>query len=77
MARGKKRFWLLKTEPSEWSWDDQRANGGVSQWDGVRNRQAVNNLKSMGPGDLCFFYHSGSAAASRCIVGVVRVTKPW
>ncbi|XP_078178082.1 thymocyte nuclear-like protein [Carex rostrata] len=77
MAKGKKSYWLLKTEPSEWSWDDQRANGGVSQWDGVRNRQAMNNLKSMRPGELCFFYHSGSGAASRCIVGVVRVTKPW
>ncbi|KAJ4770924.1 Thymocyte nuclear protein 1 [Rhynchospora pubera] len=77
MAKGKKSYWLLKTEPNEWSWDDQRANGGVSQWDGVRNRQAVNNLKSMRPGDLCSFYHSVSGAASRRIVGVVRVTKPW
>ncbi|KAJ3674492.1 hypothetical protein LUZ60_005108 [Juncus effusus] len=75
MAKGKKRsYWLLKTEPGEWSWDDQRANGGVSQWDGVRNRQAVNHLKSMRPGDLSFFYHSGSA---RQIVGVVQVIKPW
>ncbi|KAL5712418.1 hypothetical protein ACHQM5_014595 [Ranunculus cassubicifolius] len=68
-------YWLLKTEPGEWSWEDQAANGGISQWDGVKNKQAQNYMKSMKLGDLCFFYHSGSK--SRCIVGVVSVSKEW
>ncbi|KAG0451082.1 hypothetical protein HPP92_026428 [Vanilla planifolia] len=71
----KRRFWLLKTEPAEWSWDDQRrCDGGVSHWDGVRNRQAQKYLKSMQIGDLCFFYHSGR---ERRVVGVVEVAKKW
>ncbi|CAN1167667.1 Thymocyte nuclear protein 1 [Linum perenne] len=71
----KKHFWLLKTEPGEWSWEDQSANGGLTNWDGVKNKQAQNNLKSMRIGDLCFFYHSGSRA--RRVVGVVTVSKEW
>lgn len=70
-----KRYWLLKTEPSEWSWSDQEANNGISKWDGVKNKQAQKNLKSMALSDLCFFYHSG--AKSRCVVGVVEVTREW
>ncbi|CAI0401242.1 unnamed protein product [Linum tenue] len=75
--RGKdeKRFWLLKTEAAEWSWEDQAANGGLSNWDGVKNKQAQKNLKSMRIGDLCFFYHSGARA--RRVVGVVTVAKEW
>lgn len=69
------QYWLLKTEPGEWSWEDQAANGGISQWDGVKNKQAQNYMKSMKLGDLCFFYHSGSK--SRHIVGVVSVAKEW
>ncbi|KAL0422511.1 UNVERIFIED_CONTAM: hypothetical protein Slati_3274000 [Sesamum latifolium] len=53
-----KNYWLLKTEPGEWSWDDQAANGGLSKWDGVKNKQAQKHMKGMGVGDLCFFYHS-------------------
>ncbi|RWW61756.1 hypothetical protein BHE74_00031159 [Ensete ventricosum] len=75
MGKRRRRYWLLKTEPEEWSWEDQRSNGGVSTWDGVRNRQAVNHMKAMRAGDRCFFYHSGAAA--RCVVGVVEVVKPW
>lgn len=71
----KKQFWLLKTEPGEWSWEDQAANGGLSNWDGVKNKQAQKNLKSMRLGDLCFFYHSGNKA--RRIVGVVSVVREW
>ncbi|KAG2311028.1 hypothetical protein Bca4012_025495 [Brassica carinata] len=74
MGKGK-RYWLLKTEPSEWSWSDQEANGGVSKWDGVKNKQAQKNLRSMTLGDLCFFYHSGTK--SRCVVGVVEVAREW
>ncbi|MCI50913.1 thymocyte nuclear protein 1-like, partial [Trifolium medium] len=45
MGKEVKRF-LLKTEPSEWSWEDQEANGGISKWDGVKNKQAQKYLKS-------------------------------
>jgi len=71
----KKQMYLLKTEPSEWSWEDQAANGGISNWDGVKNKQAQKYLKSMSLGDLCFFYHSGTKA--RRIVGVVSVVREW
>lgn len=72
---GKRSHWLLKTEPAEWSWDDQvRSDGGVSRWDGVRNRQAQKNLKSMKIGDLCFFYHSGR---ERRVIGVAEVARTW
>jgi predicted RNA-binding protein with PUA-like domain len=74
MGKEVKRF-LLKTEPSEWSWEDQEANGGISKWDGVKNKQAQKYLKSMSLNDLCFFYHSGPK--SRRIVGVVSVVKEW
>lgn len=64
-------YWLLKSEPGEWSWDDQLARGDAGEmWDGVRNHQAANNLKAMRKGDLAFFYHSGKA---REIVGIVRI----
>ena len=53
------QFWLLKTEPSEWSWQDQIDRGDAGEgWDGVRNYQASNNMKAMQIGDLAFFYHS-------------------
>ncbi|XP_057535664.1 uncharacterized protein LOC130813797 [Amaranthus tricolor] len=67
------QYWLLKTEPGEWSWEDQKANGGKSNWDGVNNKQAQKYLKSMKIGDLCFFYHSGTKF--RRVVGVVTVVK--
>ncbi|XP_068656835.1 uncharacterized protein [Aristolochia californica] len=75
MSSSGRRFWLLKTEPREWSWADQASNGGVSKWDGVKNRQAQNNMKAMKTGDLCFFYHSGPK--ERRVVGVVAVAKEW
>ncbi|KAI5314918.1 hypothetical protein L3X38_044094 [Prunus dulcis] len=70
-----KQYWLLKTEPGEWSWEDQAANGGVTKWDGVKNKQAQKHLKSMKLGDLCFFYHSGAKA--RRVVFVVTVVREW
>ncbi|XP_026396515.1 thymocyte nuclear protein 1-like [Papaver somniferum] len=70
-----KQFWLLKTEPGEWSWEDQFANGGISKWDGVKNKQAQKYMKSMKVGDFCFFYHSGNK--SRKLVGIVSVIKEW
>ena len=64
-------YWLLKSEPSTWSWDDQ-VKEGVEMWDGVRNYQARNNLMSMKKKDLCFFYHSVS---EKLIIGIVEVVK--
>ena len=61
--------WLIKSEPTAWSWDDQMAKG-IESWTGVRNYQASNNLKSMRLGDTAFFYHS---VEERRIVGVVEV----
>ncbi|XP_037427649.1 thymocyte nuclear protein 1-like [Triticum dicoccoides] len=72
------KYWLLKTEPGEWSWSDQAgAPGGVGPWDGVRNHQAMNSLRAMRRGDRCLFYHSGAGAASRRVVGVVEVAREW
>jgi len=66
-------YWLLKTEPKEWSWQQQIKSGSKgSEWNGVRNFQASNNLKNMKIGDVCFFYHTGKI---KSIVGVVKVIK--
>lgn len=65
-------YWLMKTEPGEWGWEHQEQNGGVSQWDGVRNALAQIHLRSMRQGDYAFFYHSGKSPA---VVGVVEVVK--
>ncbi len=64
-------YWLLKSEPSTWSWEDQ-VKAGVEMWDGVRNYQARNNLINMKKKDLCFFYHSVS---EKLIIGIVEVVK--
>ena len=64
-------YWLLKSEPSTWSWNDQ-VKEGASMWDGVRNYQARNNLKKMKTGDHCFFYHS---VTEKSIIGIVKVVK--
>ena len=63
--------WLIKSEPSAWSWQDQTAKG-VEAWTGVRNYQASNNLKAMRLGDTAFFYHS---VVERRIVGTVEVVR--
>ncbi len=63
--------WLIKSEPSAWSWGDQ-VKKGVEAWTGVRNYQASNNLKAMRLGDTCFFYHS---VEERRIVGIVEVAR--
>ena len=67
------KYWLLKSEPSAWSWDNQ-VKEGASMWDGVRNYQARNNLKEMKKNDLCFFYHS---VKERSIIGIVKVVKEY
>ena len=67
------QYWLLKSEPNVWSIDQQfKAGIKGSDWDGVRNYQAANNLRKMKKGDLCFFYHSN---IGKEIVGIVEVIK--
>ena len=66
-------YWLVKTEPNSWSWQ-QQLEAGTTNWDGVRNRQATNNLKAMAVGDRAFFYHSGR---ERRIVGIVEVVRAY
>ena len=67
------QYWLLKTEPDDWSWIDQVKSGDKgAEWNGVRNFQAAKNLKNMKIGDKCFFYHTGKV---KSIVGVAEVTK--
>jgi len=64
-------YWLLKSEPHTWSWDQQNKEGRKgAEWDGVRNFQARGNMRKMRKGDLGFFYHSGD---DRCVVGIVKV----
>jgi predicted RNA-binding protein with PUA-like domain len=68
-------YWLLKSEPSSWSWDEQVAAGAKGTfWSGVRNHTAKNNLMSMKRGDRGFFYHSGEGKE---IVGTVEVIKEY
>lgn len=65
------RYWLFKSEPSTWSWDDQCAKGDLGEeWDGVRNYQARNFMREMKVGDRGFFYHSQSEKA---VVGTVEI----
>lgn len=63
------RYWLLKTEPTTYSWDDL-SRDGRTVWDGVRNAQARNNLRAMQPGDQVLIYHSGD---ERAVVGLAEV----
>ena len=68
-------FWLLKTEPEQWSWKNQIELGSKGAvWDGVRNYQARNNLKKMKFGDQFFFYHTGK---EKKIVGIGKVVKEF
>ena len=69
------QYWLMKSEPSTWSWQNQLNRGKQGEgWDGVRNYQAGNNMKAMQIGDLGFFYHSVN---EKRIVGIVDVIKTW
>jgi len=68
-------YWLMKSEPRTWSWQDQVDKGNEGEgWDGVRNYQASNNMKAMELGDLAFFYHSVS---EKSIVGIVEVIEKY
>ncbi len=64
-------YWLVKSEPGTWSWDDH-VKAGTAEWDGVRNHQAANNLRAMKLGDRAFFYHSVN---EKRIVGVLEVVR--
>ena len=66
-----RQYWLVKSEPEAFSWDQQVANG-VEPWTGVRNHAAKNNLKAMRVGDRAFFYHSNTGKE---IVGIVEVAR--
>ena len=66
-------YWLMKSEPGAWSWEDQ-VKDGTAEWDGVRNHQASNNMKAMKKGDKAFFYHSVN---EKRIVGIVIITKEY
>src|SRR6266571_2224981 len=70
-------YWLLKTEPESFSWDDQLKKGGKGEaWTGVRNFRARDHLKAMKKGDLAFFYHTGDEKQVVGIVEVVRESYP-
>ena len=65
------RYWLFKSEPSTWGWDDQKSKGEAGEeWDGVRNYQARNHMREMSIGDRGFFYHSQK---EKSVVGIVEV----
>ena len=67
------QYWLLKTEPEEWSWLQQVKSGNKgAEWNGVRNFQAAKNLRNMKIGDKCFFYHTGKV---KSVIGIVEVIK--
>ena len=66
-------YWLLKSEPGAWSWEDQ-VRDSVAEWDGVRNYQAANNMKAMKKGDKALFYHSVN---EKRIVGIVTIVKEY
>jgi predicted RNA-binding protein with PUA-like domain len=64
-------YWLFKSEPDAWSWEDQKAKGAAGEeWTGVRNYQARNNMRAMKLGDRGFFYHSQT---DKAVVGIVEV----
>jgi predicted RNA-binding protein with PUA-like domain len=66
-------YWLVKSEPIKWSWDDQ-VKASTTHWDGVRNWQATNNMKAMRNGDKAFFYHSN---IGKEIVGIVEIVREF
>ena len=64
-------YWLLKSEPDDWSWTEQVAKGrDGAEWTGIRNFSAQNHLRAMKKGEQAFFYHTGK---ERAVVGIVRV----
>jgi predicted RNA-binding protein with PUA-like domain len=70
-TKNKHNYWMVKQEPETYSWNDFEKDGGTD-WSGVRNYQARNNLRAMKPGDKVLFYHSGKGKE---VVGMAEVTK--
>ena len=66
-------YWLMKSEPGTWSWDDQ-VRDGIAEWDGVRKNQAAKNMRAMSVGDRAFFYHSVN---EKRIVGIVEIVREY
>ncbi len=66
-------YWLLRSEPDAYGWDDLVRDGGT-EWDGVRNYTARNFLKDMAVGDKALFYHSNTEKAA---VGIMEITRAW
>lgn len=66
-------YWLLRSEPDAYSWDDL-VRDGATEWNGVRNYTARNFLKEMQPGDQALFYHSNTEKAA---VGIMEITRAW
>ena len=71
MVAPNRKYWLVKTEPKAYSWEDL-VEDGWTYWDGIRNYEARNNLRKMSVGDQLLYYHSGR---SRTVVGVAEVTR--
>lgn len=77
MIEKNKQYWLFKSEPSSWSWDEQvKAGSEGTFWSGVRNHLAKKNMQSMRKGDLGFFYHSNEGKEILGIVEVIREAYP-
>jgi predicted RNA-binding protein with PUA-like domain len=66
-------YWLVKSEPSVWSWD-QQVSAGTTHWNGVKNYQALASMKAMKKGEQAFFYHSNE---ERAIVGIVEIVREF
>lgn len=65
------RYWLFKSEPFKWSWEQQKAKGEAGEeWDGIRNYLARNNMREMALGDKAFFYHSNEGLE---VVGIAEI----
>ena len=70
-------YWLIKSEPSTWSWDDQvKAGAKGTAWEGVRNHQAKQNLMKMKKGDRAFFFHTGEEKRIMGVVAVISEFRP-
>ncbi|HAY08023.1 MAG TPA: EVE domain-containing protein [Hyphomonas sp.] len=71
------QYWLVKSEPNAWSWDQQVAKGAAGEmWSGVRNYMARNNMRAMKLGDRVFFYHSNEGLAVVGVCEVAELSKP-
>ena len=67
-------YWLLKSEPDSYGWDDLVRDGGT-EWDGVRNHAAAKHLRAMAIGDRALFYHSGKDKAAVGIAHIIRAAR--